>query len=64
MTSNIGDYASLMGLPTTYIGRAIPEHVKEPRAPVDKSKVLKPGTTGQIPQLLRLVYVIFNKFRG
>ena len=42
------------GSPTMYIGRAIPEHVKEPRAPVDKSKVLKPGTTGQIPQILRL----------
>ena len=53
MTSNIGDYVSHCS-PTTYIGRAIPEHVKDPRAPVDKSKVLKPGTTGQISQLLRL----------
>ena len=53
MTSNIGDCIS-HGSPTTYIGRTIPEHVKEPRAPVDKSKELKPGTTGQILQLLRL----------
>ena len=34
------------------IRRKIPEHVKETMAHVDKSKVLKPGTTGQIPQLL------------
>ena len=31
-----------------YIGRVIPEHVKDPRAPVDKSRVLIPGVTGQI----------------
>ena len=37
-----------------YIGRVIPEHVKDPRAPVDKSRVLIPGVTGQIPQLLRI----------
>ena len=50
------------GSPTTYIyiGRAIPEHVKEPRAPVDKGKALKPGTTGQIPQLLRLAVKLYR----
>ena len=32
-----------------YIGRVIPEHVKDPRAHVDKSRVLIPGVTGQIP---------------
>ena len=32
-----------------YIGRVIPEHLKDPRAPVDKSRVLIPGVTGQIP---------------
>ena len=39
-----------------YIGRVIPEHVKGPRAPVDKSRVLipVPGVTGQIPELLRI----------
>ena len=37
-----------------YIGRVIPEHVKDPRAPVDKSRVLTLGVTGQIPQLLRI----------
>ena len=36
-----------------YIGRGIAEHVKYPRAPVDKSRVLIPGVTGQIPELLR-----------
>ena len=30
-----------------YIGTVIPEHVKDPR--VDKSRVLIPGITGQIP---------------
>ena len=30
-----------------YIGRVIPEHVKYPRAPVDKSRVLIPGVTGE-----------------
>ena len=35
-----------------YIRRVIPEHVKDPRAPVDKSGVLIPGVTGQIPELL------------
>ena len=34
-----------------YIGRVISEHVKDPRAPVDKSRVL---ITGQIPELLRI----------
>ena len=37
-----------------YIGRVIPEHVKDPRSPVDKSRVLIPGVTGQIPELLRI----------
>ena len=37
-----------------YIGRANPEHVKYPRAPVDKSRVLIPCVTGQIPELLRI----------
>ena len=37
-----------------YIGRVIPEHVKDPRAPVDKSRVLIPGVTGQIPELIRI----------
>ena len=37
-----------------YIGRVIPEHVKDPRAPVDKSRVLIPGVSGQIPELLRI----------
>ena len=36
------------------IRRVIPEHVKDPRAPVDKSRVLIPGITGQIPELLRI----------
>ena len=35
-----------------YIGRVIPEHVKDPRSPVDKSRVLFPVVTGQIPELL------------
>ena len=38
----------------TYIGRVIPEHVKDPRALVDKSRVLIPSVTGQIPELLRI----------
>ena len=37
-----------------YIGTVIPEHLKDPRAPVDKSRVLIPGVTGQIPELLRI----------
>ena len=37
-----------------YIGRVIPKHVNDPRAPVDKSRVLIPGVTGQIPELLRI----------
>ena len=28
-----------------YIGRVIPKHVKDPRAPIDKSTVLIPGVT-------------------
>ena len=31
-----------------YMGRAIPEHVKEPRMSVNKSKVLIPSVTCQI----------------
>ena len=37
-----------------YIGRAIPEHVKDPRGPVDNSRVLIRDVTGQIPELLRI----------
>ena len=37
-----------------YVRRVIPGHVKDPRAPVDKSRVLIPGVTGQIPDLLRI----------
>ena len=37
-----------------YIGRVIPEHVKDPRMPVDESRVLIPGVIGQIPELLRI----------
>ena len=37
-----------------YIGRVIPNHVKDPRSLVDKSRVLLPGVTGQIPELLRI----------
>ena len=37
-----------------YIGRVISEHVKDPRPPVDKIRVLIPGVTGQIPELLRI----------
>ena len=43
-----------MFVPKMYIGRVIPKHVKDPRAPVDKSRVLIPGVTGQIPELLRI----------
>ena len=55
---NIGDCVSLMAqIPLTavspmYIGKAIPKHVKEPREPFDKSRVLISSITGQIPQLL------------
>ena len=38
-----------------YVGRAILEHVNEPRAHFDKGRVLIPGVTGQIPELLQLV---------
>ena len=37
-----------------YIGRVIPEHVIDPRVPVDKSRVLIPGVTGQISELLKI----------
>ena len=37
-----------------YIRRLIPEHVRDHRAPVEKSRVLIPGITGQIPELLRI----------
>ena len=38
------------------IWRVIPEyvHAKDPSTPVDKSSVLIPGVTGQIPELLRI----------
>ena len=57
---NIGDCGSRVArvpckaVGPMYIGRAIPEHVKDPRAS-DKGRVLIPGITGQIPELLRLV---------
>ena len=54
---NIGDCVSLVAqIPRgpIYIGRVIPKQVKDPRAPVDKSKLLIPGVTGQIPELLRI----------
>ena len=54
---NIGECVS-RGSDTTYIGRVIPEHVKDPRAPVDKSRVLIPGVTGQIPELIRIAVKI------
>ena len=37
-----------------YIGRVIPDHVKDPRALVNESRVLMPSVTGQIPELLRI----------
>ena len=40
-------------LSVPYIGRDIPDHLKEPRTPVGKGRVLIPGVTGQI-QLLRI----------
>ena len=55
---NIGECLPWLGyhvkLLVPCIGRFIPEHVKDPRAPVDKSRVLIPGVTGQIPELLRI----------
>ena len=33
-----------------YIGRVIPKHVKDPRVPVDKSRVLISDITDQIPE--------------
>ena len=56
---NIGECVSVARIPRKavgpmYIGIVIPEHVKDPRAPVDKSRVLIPGVTGQIPELLRI----------
>ena len=52
---NIGECVSVARIPCKavgpmYIGSVIPEHVKYPRAPVDKSRVLIPGVTGQIPE--------------
>ena len=57
-------YALLITLPVAriprkavgpiYIGRVIPEYVIDPRAPVDKSRVLILGVTTQIPELLRI----------
>ena len=56
---NIGECVSCGSIPCKairpmYIERVILEHVKDPRAPVDKSRVLIPGVTGQIPELLRI----------
>ena len=44
-----------------YIERVIPEHVKYPRAPVNKSRVLIPGVTGQIPELLRIAVKLHRR---
>ena len=35
-----------------YISESHPRNVKDPRVSVDKSMVLIPGVTGQIPELL------------
>ena len=56
---NIGELSPVARIPRKavgpmYIRRVIPEHLKDPRAPVDKSRVLIPGVTGQIPELLRI----------
>ena len=37
-----------------YIRRVLLKHVKEPRAPVDKSMVVITSVTGQIPEFLRI----------
>ena len=37
-----------------YIRRVIPQLLKDSRVPVNKSRVLIPGVTGQIPELLRI----------
>ena len=44
-----------------YIGRVIPKHVKDPRAPVDKSRVLIPSVTGQKPDLLRIAVKLLRR---
>ena len=44
-----------------YIGRVIPEHAKDPRAPVDKSRVLISRVTGQIPESLRIAVKIHRQ---
>ena len=41
-----------------YIGRLIPEHVNDSRALVNKSRVLIPGVTGQILELLRIAVFV------
>ena len=57
---NIGDSLSLMpriprkAVGPMYIGRFVPMHIKDPRAPVYKSRVLISGVTGQIPESLRI----------
>ena len=43
-----------------YIERVIPEHVKDPRAPVDMSRVLMPSVTGQIPELLTIAVQLYR----
>ena len=37
-----------------YIRRVIPQLLKDSRVPVNKSRVLIPSVTGQIPELLRI----------
>ena len=57
MAFNIGDNVSRIprtAVGSMYIWRVNPKHVKEPRVPVHKSRVLISGVTGQIPLLLRL----------
>ena len=55
---NIGDCLSWLGyhinLLVTCISGETSEHVKEPRVPVEKSRVLISDVTGQIPELLRI----------
>ena len=50
----IEDYVSLMASIPHEAVVPILEHAKKLRAPVDKSRVLMPGVTGQIPELLRI----------
>ena len=42
--------------------RAIPGHVKEPRAPIDNSRLLKSGVTGQIRELLSMAVKLHRHY--